>query len=92
MIKHANGLDTMYAHLSEIDVSKGDTLNTGDVLGYSGMTGYATGPHLHFGVYASAGVQILTLNQFRGAVTPCANATMPVAPNNAYLNPMSYLL
>ncbi|MDB5266066.1 MAG: putative zinc metalloprotease [Parcubacteria group bacterium] len=92
MIKHANGLDTMYAHLSEIDVAKGDALSTGDVLGYSGMTGYATGPHLHFGVYASAGVQILTLNQFRGAVTPCANATMPVAPNNAYLNPMSYLL
>lgn len=92
MLKHANGLNTMYAHLSEIDVAKGDSVNTGDVIGYSGMTGYATGPHLHFGVYASAGVQILTLNQFRGAVTPCANATMPVAPNNAYLNPMSYLL
>lgn len=91
MVKHANGLSTLYAHLSQIGVSTGQALGTGDVLGYSGMTGYATGPHLHFGVYASAGVQIMTLNQFRGANTPCGNATMPVAPLNAYLNPMSYL-
>lgn len=91
MVKHANGLDTLYAHLSSISVSAGQAVGTGDVVGYSGMTGYATGPHLHFAVYASAGVQILTLNQFRGATTACANATMPVAPLNAYLNPMSYL-
>lgn len=91
MVKHANGLDTLYAHLSQITATKGQAVTTGQVLGYSGMTGYATGPHLHFGVYAAAGVQILTLNQFRGANTPCANASMPVAPLNAYLNPMSYL-
>ncbi|MDR3546918.1 MAG: peptidoglycan DD-metalloendopeptidase family protein [Candidatus Pacebacteria bacterium] len=92
MLEHSNGLNTMYAHLSVISVSKGQTLNAGDVLGYSGMTGYATGPHLHFGVYATAGVKIQTLGEFRGATTPCANATMPVAPANAYLNPLSYLL
>lgn len=91
MVQHANGLSTMYAHLSAINVSKGQTVSTGDVLGLSGMTGYATGPHLHFGVYASAGVQITTLSSFKGASTPCANATMPVAPLNAYLNPISYL-
>jgi murein DD-endopeptidase MepM/ murein hydrolase activator NlpD len=91
MVKHANGLATMYAHLSQISVSAGQGVTTGDVLGYSGMTGYATGPHLHYGVYASAGVQILTLNQFRGAKTACGGASMPVAPLNAYLNPMSYL-
>ena len=91
MLKHANGLATLYAHLSQIGVSSGQAVSTGDVIGYSGMTGYATGPHLHFGVYALAGVQIMTLKAFRGATTPCANATMPVAPTNAYLNPMSYL-
>jgi murein DD-endopeptidase MepM/ murein hydrolase activator NlpD len=91
MVKHANGLATLYAHLSQIGVSAGQSVTTGQTIGYSGMTGYATGPHLHFGVYASAGVQIMTLSQFKGAVTPCANATMPVAPLNAYLNPMSYL-
>lgn len=91
MLAHSNGLNTMYAHLSQISVSKGQSVAAGDVLGYSGMTGYATGPHLHFGVYAAAGVQILTLKQFRGATTPCANATMPVSPKNGYLNPLSYL-
>ncbi|MDB5190133.1 MAG: putative zinc metalloprotease [Parcubacteria group bacterium] len=90
-VKHSNGLATVYAHLSQISVSSGQTVATGQLLGYSGMTGYATGPHLHFGVYASAGIQILTLNQFKGASTPCANASMPVAPLNAYLNPISYL-
>lgn len=91
LIKHANGLDTLYAHLSSVNVSGGQSVATGDVIGYSGMTGYATGPHLHFGVYVSQATQIMTLQQYRGATSPCANATMPVAPKDAYLNPMSYL-
>ena len=91
VLKHANGLSTLYAHLSSIGVSSGQAVATGDVIGNSGMTGYATGPHLHFTVFASAGVQIMTLKQYRGATTPCANASMPVAPKDAYLNPMSYL-
>ncbi len=91
VVKHPNGLATLYAHLSSIGVSAGQSVTTGQQLGLSGMTGYATGPHLHFGVYASAGIQIMTLGQYRGATTPCANATMPVAPKDAYLNPMSYL-
>lgn len=91
MMVHGNGLNTMYAHLSEIDVTKGQSVSTGQVLGLSGMTGYATGPHLHFGVYATEGTQIMTLKQFRGATIGCANATMPVATLTAYLNPLSYL-
>ncbi len=91
VVKHANGLATLYSHLSSIGVSSGQAVSTGQSLGNSGMTGYATGPHLHFGVYASAGIQLMTLGQFRGATSPCANATMPVAPKDAYLNPMSYL-
>ncbi|MDP2655580.1 MAG: peptidoglycan DD-metalloendopeptidase family protein [bacterium] len=91
MIEHKNGINTLYAHLSTIDVSKGQAVGTGQTIGLSGMTGYATGPHLHFGVYATEGTKIMTLQQFRGASTACANAMMPVATLTAYLNPLSYL-
>lgn len=91
MIIHGNGISTLYAHLSEIDVSKGQSVGTGQIIGLSGMTGYATGPHLHFGVYATEGTQIMTLRQFRGATIGCADASMPVATLTAYLNPLSYL-
>jgi murein DD-endopeptidase MepM/ murein hydrolase activator NlpD len=40
----------MYAHLSEIDVHPGQTVTAGQQLGLVGMTGNATGPHLHFEV------------------------------------------
>lgn len=91
MIQHYNGLNTMYAHLSAIDVSKGQSVDTGQTIGLSGMTGYATGPHLHFGVYATEGTRIMTLRQDRGSNKGCADATMPVATLTAYLNPLSYL-
>ncbi len=91
MIKHGNGLNTMYSHLSQINVSTGQSVATGQIIGYSGETGYATGPHLHFGVYVSSATQIVTLGSATNSKTPCANAVMPVAPLPAYLNPMNYL-
>ncbi len=50
-INHGNGLLSFYGHLSRIDVSKGQYVRRGQVIGMSGSTGTATGPHLHFGVY-----------------------------------------
>ncbi len=50
-IDHGNGLLTYYGHLSRISVSTGQHVARGQVIGISGMTGTATGPHLHFGVY-----------------------------------------
>ena len=50
MIYHADGSSTVYAHMSSLAVSAGQYVNQGDVIGYVGSTGNATGPHLHFEV------------------------------------------
>lgn len=49
MINHGYGLQTFYIHLSKINVADGQHVMQGEVIGEVGMTGRATGPHLHFG-------------------------------------------
>ena len=90
LIDHANGLSTLYAHQDTIAVTPGQRVSTGDVIGYSGNTGYSTGPHLHFTVYAKDGVSVRAFNEIK-TVTSCGAATTPVAATEAYLDPMNYL-
>lgn len=47
-IRHEDGFETRYAHLSEVHVKKGDRVETGQDVGAVGSTGHSTGPHLHF--------------------------------------------
>lgn len=49
VIDHGYGLQTIYAHLSEINVKDGQKIEKGDVIGKVGKTGRVTGPHLHWG-------------------------------------------
>ena len=49
-IDHGGGLSTCYAHQTEFAVSAGQPVSQGDVIGYTGCTGYCLGPHLHFEV------------------------------------------
>lgn len=48
VIRHVNGLETYYGHLSKYIVESGDIVRAGELIGYGGSTGRSTGPHLHF--------------------------------------------
>jgi hypothetical protein len=60
VIDHAGGWQTLYAHLSVLNVGCGQSVNKGDVIGYFGSTGNSSGPHLHFEM----------LNESYGKVNP----------------------
>lgn len=90
LIDHPNGLSTLFAHLSHIAVTPGQTVKTGDVVAYSGNTGYSTGPHLHYTLYVKDAVQVKQFNQFK-SVTGCGAALSPFAAVEGYLNPLDYL-
>jgi len=79
-IRHDNNLTTLYAHLSTFGkYGIGDMVKTGDIIGYEGSSGYSTGSHLHFGVYAS-NTFMLKQSMYCGKL-----------PVGATINPMNYL-
>jgi murein DD-endopeptidase MepM/ murein hydrolase activator NlpD len=90
LIRHPNGLATLYAHLHLIKSIAGQEVRAGDIVGYSGNTGYSTGPHLHFTVFVGNAVRITGPTEYKSRV--CGTyLRMPIAPTSAYLDPMVYL-
>jgi murein DD-endopeptidase MepM/ murein hydrolase activator NlpD len=61
MIRHSNGMETLYAHLQYISVSMGQQVSQGQTIGGVGRTGHATGTHLHFEVHVG-GVAVNPMN------------------------------
>ncbi|HWC48344.1 MAG TPA: peptidoglycan DD-metalloendopeptidase family protein [Solirubrobacterales bacterium] len=55
-LDHGGGLSTCYAHQSSFAVSLGQSVSQGDIIGYTGCTGYCLGPHLHFEVRINGSV------------------------------------
>ena len=55
IIDHGNGMQTLYGHMSGYAVSSGDTVSKGQLIGYLGSTGAATGTHCHLEVYVNGG-------------------------------------
>ncbi len=89
LVEHPNGLSTVYGHLSRIpdNIIPGKKVKAGDVIAYSGSSGYSTGPHLHLSVFAPGGVQIgRNVNS-----KYCKNVSIPLASTKAYLDPLLYL-
>lgn len=95
LVKHNNGLTSVYAHLSASLVKTGQSVETGEIIAYSGGmpgvngSGYSTGPHLHLGIFASQGVEVRPLTTSKGG---CQNTPMPIAlGKEAYQDPLVYL-
>ena len=92
-IVHNNGLATAYGHLSLIKAHQGEVVKAGDLIGYSGKTGHATGPHLHITVFAANGIngeEGARVAERPSAACKGKNYTMPIAPTSAYLDPLLY--
>ena len=52
-IQHANGVETLYAHCSELYITEGQYVAQGELIGAVGSTGRSTGPHLHLEIRAN---------------------------------------
>lgn len=69
MVRHKNGLETIYAHLSRLDVTPGQTVEAGEIIGLGGNTGKSRGSHLHFEVrykgYPIDPMKIISFDEYK---------------------------
>jgi murein DD-endopeptidase MepM/ murein hydrolase activator NlpD len=77
VIDHGNGMSTRYGHLSRFDVVPGQEVRRGDVIAFSGMTGRATSPHLHFEVRLGGAAVNPHPYLIRSAMMPSGHSDLP---------------
>lgn len=77
IVRHYNGLETVYAHLSKIKVKPGQVILAGQVIGLGGSTGHSTGSHLHFEVrFKGVPINPKYLISFSGQKLVCTDITI----------------
>lgn len=79
VIEHANNLSSLYAHLSSQIVGNGEIVKRGQIIGYSGNSGYSIGSHLHFTVYWTPSVEFKSM------------ASAGLVPIGTTIDPIDYL-
>ena len=79
VIRHYNGLETLYGHLNGRIVTPGQAVRAGELIGYGGSTGYSTGPHLHFETrYLGEPIDPTTFISFKDSTYRLKNDTLLV--------------
>ncbi len=63
VVDDGNGYRSIYAHFGQVKVQRGDSVHAGQLLGFEGATGHATGCHLHYGLFSPAETRTYTLNK-----------------------------
>jgi murein DD-endopeptidase MepM/ murein hydrolase activator NlpD len=85
MVRHKNGLETIYAHLSALNVRNGDHVEAGTIIGLGGNTGHSFGSHLHFEVrykgYPVDPNKLIAFDEFR---PKCEKITLYKEDFNVY--------
>lgn len=77
VLQHRNGIETLYAHLRGFasGLKKGDRIEQGDIIGYVGATGWATGPHLHY--------EFMVNGQHKDPMTVAMPDSSPLSPDES---------
>ena len=81
VIDHGYGYDTYYSHLSKINVTVGQKVNRGDIIGFVGSTGTSTAPHLHYEV-SKNGVKVNPQNYYFQDLSPAEYEKMIAISSN----------